>query len=42
MNALLSAEVIPKEVPVGTIEAPEWLLNATLANLSASIAQKPG
>ena len=42
MNALFPAKAIPKGGPVGTIEAPDWLLKATLGNLSASIAQKPG
>jgi hypothetical protein len=42
MNALFSAEVIPKGGPAGTIKAPDWLLNATLGSLSAIITQKPG
>jgi len=42
MNALFSTEAIPKGVPAGTIEAPDWPLKATLGNLSAGVARKPG
>jgi len=42
MNALFSAEAIPKGGPAGTIKAPDWLRNAMLGYLGASIAQKPG
>jgi hypothetical protein len=42
MNDLFSADAIPRGGPAGTIKAPDWLLKATLGNLSASIAQKPG
>jgi len=42
MNALFSAEAILKGGPAGSIKALDWLLNANLGNLSASMAQKPG
>jgi hypothetical protein len=42
MNVLFSMEAIPKDGPAGTIKAPDWLPNATLGSLRASIAQKPG